>query len=93
MDLKQHIHPPFHGTVFQLGGLCIGDRGENDQDAIGAQGAGLGNLIGIIHKIFAQGGQGTGRARLNQEGFGALKAWRIRQDRQAGSAALFIGLG
>ena len=54
MHFDQHVHAPVKRSLFQFGSLRIRHRGHDDQNAIRTKSPRLGNLIGIIHEIFAQ---------------------------------------
>ena len=68
VHLDQHVHavartprPPG-----RLRGRVV-DRRHDDQDAVGAPGARLGHLIGLVHEILAQRRQRGRRARRGQD--------------------------
>ena len=69
------------------------ERGHDDQDAVGAMGAGFDHLIGVEHEILAQHRQVGRRARRDHEIEMALERRRVGQHRQARRAAGLIGLG
>ena len=89
----QNIHAPVERSRLKLLCLAVRDRGHDDQDTIRPQSARLGNLIGVVHEILAQRGQGAGGASLGQKGLGALEAGRVGQHRQTCRPACGIGLG
>ena len=63
MHLDQRVHPPLGGGVEQVAGGVVADGGEDDQDAVGAPGAGFGDLVGLEHEVLAQhrqAGRGAG---------------------------------
>ena len=70
----------------------IVERRHDDQDAVGAVGASFDHLIGVEDEVLAQRGEAGRRARRHQKIEMALERRRIRQDRQAGGAAVLIGL-
>ena len=72
------------------GGRGVIDLRQNDENAIGAPGARLSNLIGVEHEVLAQGRQRGGCARLRQEFGRALEGGRIGQDGEARRAAGLI---
>jgi hypothetical protein len=59
--------------------ISIVERRHDDQDAVGAMGAGLDHLIGIEHEILPQHRQVRRRARRHHEIEMALERRRIRQ--------------
>ena len=67
MDLDQHIHAEPNAASSMSLGSCVIDRGHDDQNAIGAPGARLRDLIDLEHEILAQSGKGGRGARLGQE--------------------------
>ena len=71
--------------------LVVGDGGHDDEDAVGAPGARLVDLVGLEHEILAQRRQRHRRARLRQEFRRALEGGRVGQHREAGRAARRIG--
>ena len=83
--------PSASAARFELGGAGIVHRRHDDQDAIGAIGARFRHLIGLVHKVFAQYRQRTGRARLAQMIERAGKGRRVGQHRKARRAAGRIG--
>ncbi|MNY01481.1 hypothetical protein D3C86_1340140 [compost metagenome] len=93
MGLDQGVHAEALGLGQQVGGQGVVDHGQDDEDAVGAQGAALGHLPGIDQEVLAQAGQGDRVARGGQEGVVALEAGAVGQDGQAGRAAALIGFG
>ena len=80
MHFNQRIHAPGAGGVFQFCRLAVRDRGHDDQDTIGPQSAGFCDLIGVIHKVFAQRRQGCGGAGGGEIAVIALKGRPICQN-------------
>ena len=70
-------------------GLAVIDAGHDDQDAVGAGGAGLVNLIGIEQEILAQRGQaGWRRApRARSSSLPWNEGPSVRTERQAAPPA------
>ena len=68
------------------GGAGIVDRGHDDENAIGAAGAGLRHLIGVIHEILAQG-----MYRPGERGEEVRRLEGVGQDRKAARAASLVG--
>ena len=93
VHLDQRVHPPFGGGVEQVARGVVADRGEDDQDAVGAPGAGLGDLVGLEHEVLAQHRQLRRGAGLDQVVRRALEARAVGEHRQAGGAAQLIGAG
>ncbi len=93
MHFDQRIHAPAKSRIFQLGGLCVRDRGHDDQYAIGSERAGFGHLVGVIHKVFAQGWHVGCGTRGDQKVLGTLKRRSVGQNGQTSRAAVLIGFG
>ena len=91
MDFDQHVHAVVDRRVLDVLGGGIVERRHDDQDAVGAVGAGLDHLIGIEHEILAQHRQICRRARRHHEIQMALERRRIRQHRKTRRAAGLIG--
>ncbi len=51
VDFEQHVHAEREGCVFKRLRRCIVDAGHDDQDAVGAPGSRLGDLIGLVHEV------------------------------------------
>ena len=91
VHLDQHVHAEVVRRVDQRARLVVRDARHDHEDAIGAPGAGLEDLIGLEQEILAQGGQAGCLARLG-EVFGlALEGRLVGQHREAGRAAVRIG--
>ena len=67
MDLDQHVHAEREGRVLEVLRRVIVDRGHDDQDAVGAPGARLGDLIGSNMKSLRSAGSDGRRARGDQK--------------------------
>ncbi len=70
MHLGNGVHAPVLRGLREVAGDRVIHLGEDDEDAIGAPGARLGNLIGVEHEVLAQGGQ-RGRGARSGQIFGA----------------------
>jgi hypothetical protein len=92
VHLDQHVHAVTERDIFHVRHFGIGKRRDDQQDAIGAQGPGFDDLIGIDHEILADHRQIDGGAGLAQMGVGALEEL-VGQDRQAGGAGAGVGAG
>ena len=57
MNFKKRVHTQIKGRIFERLRGRIVDRRHDDQDAVGAPRARLGDLIGLVHEILAQHGQ------------------------------------
>ena len=91
VHLDQHVHAEIVSGVDQRAGLVVRDARHDDEDAVGAPGAGLVDLIGLEQEILAQGRQAGGLAGLG-EVFGlALERGLVGENGEAGRAALRIG--
>ena len=75
------------------GGLGVGDAGEDDQDAVGAERAGFRHLPGVVEEVLAQDRQVDGGARLGEVAVVALEARAVGQHAEAGGAAGGVGGG
>ena len=54
VDLEQHVHAERDRGVLEVLRQAVVDRRHDDQDAVGAPGARLDHLIGVVHEILAQ---------------------------------------
>ena len=93
VNLDQHVHSVFERGGLDLGHLRIVQCGDDNQDRIGADRAGLGNLPWINHEVLAQHRQRAGGAGGDQVILMALKEWRVGQNRKAGSATRLVSPG
>ena len=93
VDLDQHVHAPVEGCSLQLSGLAVIEAGHDDQNAVGPQRTGLGDLVGVEHEVLAQAGQVHGGPRLSEKGVIALKIRHVGQHRQAAGPASLVGPG
>jgi hypothetical protein len=93
VDFDQHVHAVRDGRILDLLRGGVVERGHDDQDAVGAMGAGFRHLVGVEHEILAQHWQAGCRARRHHEIEMALERGRIGQHRQARRAAGLVGLG
>ena len=92
VDFDQHVHAVRDRRVLDILGGGIVERRHDDQDAVGAMGAGLGHLIGVEHEILAQHRQIGRRARRHHEIEMALERRGVGEHRQARGTAGLIGL-
>ena len=67
MDLDEHVEAELARRLLEALRLVVGDRGHDDEDAVGAPGPRLVHLVGIEHEILAQRGEGGGVARGGEE--------------------------
>ncbi|MNS69149.1 hypothetical protein D3C72_1024550 [compost metagenome] len=93
MHLDQHIHAERKSLILKPFRLVVGKRGHDEENAVRAPGTGFMHLVSIEHEILAQRRQSAGIAGGGQEFRCALKARRIRQNRQTSGATGFIGGG
>ena len=93
MNFKQDIHPIGKGGIFDGLSRRVVDRRHDDEDTIGAQRAGLDDLIGLVDEILAQRRQAGRIARLAEEFRSALERGSIGEHGQARRAARLIGFG
>src|SRR6185437_10374489 len=91
MDLDQHIHAERKSRILKRLCLVVGNRREDDEDAVRAPRARLVNLIRVEHEILAQSRKINGFARQFEILEGPLELRRIRQYGKARRAALFVG--
>ncbi len=54
VDFDQHVHPAFERGGLHLGHVRVVERGDDDQDGVGADRAGFGDLPRIDHEVLAQ---------------------------------------
>ena len=66
VDLEQHVHAERERRAFEIARRRVVDRRHDDEDAVGAPGARLDHLIGLVHEILAQHRQRRRRARRGQ---------------------------
>src|SRR5829696_3517295 len=93
VHLGQHVHAePLRG-IGQAARLVIGDARHDDEDAVGAPGPRLVDLVGFEQEILAQRRQARGFAGKPQIFGPALEGRPVGQHREAGRAALGIGAG
>ena len=69
------------------------ERRHDQEHAVGAEGAGFDDLIGIEHEVLAQRRQIDGSAGGGEILVAALEIGLVGQDRQAGGAAALVGAG
>ena len=92
-DFHQHGHAEFVGQRFQLFHLRQLQRRHDQQDGVGADGAGAADLVGVDHEVLAQHRDVAGGARFDQVVLAALEELHVGQHRQAGGAMGFIAPG
>jgi hypothetical protein len=68
MHLDQHVHAPVKGGVLQFGAWASETLAMMIRMQSAPQRARLGHLVGVVHEILAQRGQGGGGAGGGQEG-------------------------
>jgi hypothetical protein len=56
VHLGQHVHPELGGDGFEVSGLGVVQRGEDQQNAIGAHRPAFVDLPGVQNKILAEDG-------------------------------------
>ena len=81
MGLDQDVHAPGVGGRLELERLGVGDAGEDDEDAVGAEGAAFGDLPGVVEEVLAEDGQGAGVAGEGEVAVVALEARARRSGR------------
>ena len=91
VDFDQHVHAVRDRGVLDVLCRAVVERRHDDQDAVGAVGAGFRHLIGVEHEILAQHRQIGRRARRHHEIEMALERRRVRQHGEARRAAGLIG--
>jgi hypothetical protein len=92
MGLAEHIEA--HGTSFfaEIDECCVGMGGDDEQDCVGAIGAGFEDLEGIEDEVFAEAGDVDDAGGLLQIGEGALKELLVGEDGEGGCAGGLEGL-
>ena len=84
----QHVHAELDRRVLQRSRLVVGDGGHDDEDAVGAPGARLVDLVGLEHEILAQRRQRHGRARrVRNSGAPWKEGASVSTERQAAPPA------
>ncbi len=97
LGLVVHLGDGVHAEGCGLGGQHAGGRiihgRHDDEDAVGAPGPGLGDLVAVDHEILAQGGEAGGGTGRRQELGCALERGAVREHGEARGAAGLVGLG
>src|SRR6476661_1597082 len=93
MNFNQYVHSMVKSRAFDLAGGDVVDRCHDDQDAVGAERAGFGDLIRLVDKVFAENGKPGRLPRLSQKLRPALERRRIRQHGETHRAALLVSAG
>ena len=91
MNFDERVHVERESGCLKLRRTAIVHRGHDDEDAIGAAGASLQHLIGIVYEVLAQHRQSRCRTRLPEVLEAAPKRGPVGQHRQACGAAGRIG--
>ena len=91
VDFDQHIHLEIMRRLVECARRVVLDGSHDDEDRVGAPGARLEHLIGIIHEVLAQNGQMHRAARGDEMLWPALERRRVGQNREACGMALRIG--
>ena len=77
----------------ELGHLRVFQRGDDEENGVGAQRARLGDLVFVDDEFLAQHRQRTCAARTDQILRVALEKGPVGEHRKAGGARLLIGAG
>ena len=93
MRFGEHRHAERVGQSRELAHPRRRERGHDEQNAVGAQGARFVHLVRIDHEILAQYRQSGGGARCPEMLGPALKKPRVGEHRQAGGAVPRVGAG
>ena len=91
VDLDQHVEVELAGLGVQLGELARVERGDDQQDRVGAGHRRLVHLVGVDDEVLAQDRQRAGRARLAQVVQRAAEVRALGEDRQRRGAAALVG--
>ena len=93
MALYQHRHAQLARQTFHLLHLRQRERGDDQQDRVGAHRPRFEDLIGVDHEVLAQHRQATGRAGGLEKLRCALEVLAVGEHRQAGGTAGLVGSG
>ena len=66
MDLDEHVEVERERLAVQRGQVVVVERGDDEQDRVGAGHRRLVHLVGVDDEVLAQDRQRAGRARLAQ---------------------------
>src|SRR5262245_57470080 len=91
VHLQQDVHAERAGARLQVPRHLIVDRGHDDQNAVGAPGPRLRDLVRVVHEVFAQDGQVGRRTGGDEVVSLALERRPVGQHRQADGAATRVG--
>jgi hypothetical protein len=93
VDLHDHVEVQRERLVVQRGELVGLQRGDDEQDRVGAGDRRLVHLVGVDHEVLAQDRQGRRGAGLLEVGERAAEVRALGEDRPRGGAAALVGLG
>src|SRR5947208_12037589 len=91
VHFQEGIHAECLRGLLELLRGGVVDRGQDDQDAVGAPCPRLGDLINVIHEILAQDRELGRGARCSEMFRLALKGGRVGEHREASRAPAFVG--
>ena len=91
VDLDEGVEVERARLAQQLVELVGLQRGDDQQDRVGARGGGLVELVRVDDEVLAQHRQVRGRARRVQVVERAAEVERLGEDRQRGGAAALVG--
>ena len=92
VDLDEHVEVERARLAVQLARASSGSqRGDDQQDRVGARGRRLVELVGVDDEVLAQHGQVRRRARGAQVVERAAEVERLGEDGQRGGAAALVG--
>lgn len=77
MDLEEGGHVEGVDLVDELGDLGVGEAFGDQEDGVGVEGAGLGDLVGVDDEILADDGEIDGLLDLLDEGGAASEVFLV----------------
>ena len=92
VDLDEHVEVEIERRAVQRSAsVVVVERGDDQQDRVGAGRRGLVDLVGVDDEVLAQDRQRAGRARLAQVVERAAEVRALGEDRQRRGAAALVG--
>ena len=91
VDLDEHVEVEAERLAVQLGEVLVAQRGDDQQDRVGARDGGLVDLVGVDDEVLAQDRQDGRAARRAQVVERAAEVRPLGEDRQGDGAAALVG--
>ena len=93
VDLDEHVEADRGGQLVELDQLEVGERGDDEQHAVGAHQSGVGDVAGVDREVLAQHRERRGVARRAQVGDRPGEELGVGEHRQAGGTTVGVGAG